>query len=281
MKQSQRPLGYTIVEALIFLAVSGALFFIAATFMAGRQNRIEFTNAVRDLELQIQDIMNDVATGYYSNFAPVRCSKTDAVGTNIRVDADPSGPGGLGENADCTYVGKMIRYQNQSDGSQKALIFNLAGRRLDHSSEIPPTSYDQARVKLLATAWDHAESVTLPSIARLVRGCYDCGGAQQSPLVAFVTSFSDAVDGGLRPGSPNTDIYRVTAGGNVDLNDTNFVRTRQRIEDHTNSASRNPSTGYTLCLESTGARQFARIIIGGPAGNSTISEISGAPISGC
>ena len=57
--------GYTIVETLIFLAVSALLFVSTIILISGRQAKAQFTNSVRDLVSDITDVANDVANGYY------------------------------------------------------------------------------------------------------------------------------------------------------------------------------------------------------------------------
>lgn len=72
--------GYTIIETIIFLAVTGAVFASTITIVSGQQARTEFTQAVRDVQTRIQDISNDVTTGFYHNPGTLRCN------------ANPGGP---------------------------------------------------------------------------------------------------------------------------------------------------------------------------------------------
>ncbi|HSX23561.1 MAG TPA: hypothetical protein VLE74_00460, partial [Candidatus Saccharimonadales bacterium] len=66
MSGGTKPLGYTIVEVMIFLAVSGALLVSALLIFNGRQQRIEFGQSIRDIDSKIRDVLNDVSTGVYN-----------------------------------------------------------------------------------------------------------------------------------------------------------------------------------------------------------------------
>lgn len=59
--------GYTIVEVMIVIAVSGALLASVMTVIGGKQRSTEFQYGVREFQSLIQDIMNDVETGYFPN----------------------------------------------------------------------------------------------------------------------------------------------------------------------------------------------------------------------
>lgn len=57
--------GYTIIETLIFLAISSLLFLSAVSTIGGRQASVQFTQATRDAQSKIQELINQVSTGYY------------------------------------------------------------------------------------------------------------------------------------------------------------------------------------------------------------------------
>ncbi len=67
MNRGNRSTGYTIVETMIFLAVSSLMFISAMILINGRQSRAEFIQAVRVFEANLRDVANDVSTGYYAN----------------------------------------------------------------------------------------------------------------------------------------------------------------------------------------------------------------------
>ena len=52
-----KPHGYTIVEVLIFLAISSLMFLLAATFISGKQSAVEFKQGMNDINTQIKSVV--------------------------------------------------------------------------------------------------------------------------------------------------------------------------------------------------------------------------------
>ena len=69
MKSGLKSRGFTIVEVLIFLAVSSALMVSAFTLISGSQNKAAFTVGINDVQQQINAVINNVSNGYYSESA--------------------------------------------------------------------------------------------------------------------------------------------------------------------------------------------------------------------
>src|SRR3989344_9197220 len=95
------PKGYTIVETMIFLAVSGALFLSAMLLINGQQRKTEFTTSVRDFDSKLQSVMGNVASGYYNNAGTISCTATS---TGPLISPGTS----QGQSEGCTYIGQYI-----------------------------------------------------------------------------------------------------------------------------------------------------------------------------
>ena len=67
MNGGKRPLGYTIIEVMIVLAVSGVMFIIAASFISGKQESTAFTEGANEFASQLQQTIAEVADGQYSD----------------------------------------------------------------------------------------------------------------------------------------------------------------------------------------------------------------------
>lgn len=111
--------GYTVVEVMIFLAVSGALIIVAFTFMNGRLDRTRFSQAVVELEEQLQDTFNDASTGFYPSGENFNCYKqAPRAGDGATVPDFSNVDEGLGSNEGCIFVGKLVHFF--TDGSDRA-----------------------------------------------------------------------------------------------------------------------------------------------------------------
>ena len=95
--------GYTILEVLIVMAVTGVIFMATILTFGGRQATTEFTQGVRDYESKIQNVANDVYSGFYPN--GYQCTANP--GTAPHIDAAPV-PGRSGANIGCISLGKVI-----------------------------------------------------------------------------------------------------------------------------------------------------------------------------
>ncbi len=120
--------GFTIVETLIVLAVTGALFAMAALLVSGRQSKTEFQVGSRLIDQQIQQVINETQTGFYPSKSDFICT----VGPSGALDFTGTGLG-QGTNNDCVFVGKTIVFNSDIDSHDKYTVYSLAGRRLNDS----------------------------------------------------------------------------------------------------------------------------------------------------
>jgi len=124
--------GFTIVETLIVLAVTGMLFVSAVALINGRQNRTQFTTAINNLQQQLQLIINETTSGYYRNNADFSCTKGLPPAINNVGNSQ-------GTNSGCTFLGTVIYFgpgqKNVAAGQPltQFTIYPIAGNRVDSS----------------------------------------------------------------------------------------------------------------------------------------------------
>src|SRR4051794_22929500 len=80
IRRAMQP-GFTIVEVMIVLAVSGLLLGGAIVVIGGKQNQTAFNQSVRQVQAQIQQRINEVATGFYDNEGNIRCNGAGGIVT--------------------------------------------------------------------------------------------------------------------------------------------------------------------------------------------------------
>lgn len=137
--------GYTILEVLIFIAVSSLMFVSAMRAINGRQKQVQFTQSVQEFDAKIKDVINDVTTSYYPRNETVDCrvSGGDVI-INNGTNQD------LGTNDECIYVGKVIHFQSEGDDTAMR-IYAMAGRRYADSALTPSLSISEARPKAVTS----------------------------------------------------------------------------------------------------------------------------------
>src|SRR5688572_13139275 len=98
---ASRQGGFTVIEVIIVLAISGALFVSAAIMISGRQNQTAFDQSVQQIHSQIQQALNEVSAGYYPNNTDFQCTAL--------VSGSPptisSGSASQGTNSGCIFLG--------------------------------------------------------------------------------------------------------------------------------------------------------------------------------
>ncbi len=113
--------GYTVLEVMIVLVVSAALFIGVAGLFSNRQKEVEFTQAVRGFEAKVQNMLSEVANGYYPNgyhCSPGASDKPLVTGAR----EDP------GSQEDCIFIGKVW-----ISGTTNSQIMTVLSTRLDAS----------------------------------------------------------------------------------------------------------------------------------------------------
>jgi len=121
--------GFTIVETLIVLAVTAALFIAAASLVSGRQNKTQFMTAINSLQQQLQQAINETSSGYYPNNNTFTCSG----GALNSPPTFTSTAAAQGTNNGCIFLGKIIQFGLASDKSQFGIV-PVVGNQLDGNS---------------------------------------------------------------------------------------------------------------------------------------------------
>lgn len=160
----KRGRGYTILEVMIFVAISGFMLIAAMIAIGGRQQEVQFQQATRDFENKINDFISDVEIGYFERDAGFSCEATGIVNPEPDIDYTSGLDGSVqGQSGDCVLIGKAIVMGEEpnvttsdvNDEDKKATlrIFDMAGVRLiDQNTNEPAQNILDAKPKPLATA---------------------------------------------------------------------------------------------------------------------------------
>lgn len=257
MKRGTVPQGYTIVEVMIFLVVTGALLASALLIFNGQQQRTRFTQAIRETDAQLRTTINEVSTGFYPDAGSYSCSAPNGTLT-IVADATPNGQG---KNAGCIFLGKAVRFSD----STKYNIYTILGRQRTggvNGQEV--TSISTAGPTALAAFTgdgpntpDVTDRLTIPSGVTPTKVVNE-DGAQMSSF-AFMSSFGSYVNAtDLASGASSVSLIAMpgTSLGAFDqTNDTQFKNAVSNLNEGDRTQK------VTICF-SDGPRQGA-IVIGG------------------
>jgi prepilin-type N-terminal cleavage/methylation domain-containing protein len=244
--------GFTIVETLIVLAVTGALLSMALFTFSGQQNKVEFSQAVRDIQSVIQTTANEVSAGYYPSSNQVTCS-VGASGPILGVGASEQG-----SNTGCIFLGKVMQFDIHGSNGVGFTVYPIAGlfNNQGDLSKAKPT-----------VVTDPASSVInsqLRNGLHIVSMTYTNGGTPQSVgAVSFINGLGSLSDtSSYESGSQQVSVIPI--GGSA-FNDTAAQLAgdvKSRLGDPAQSPP-NPGGGVQICFASGGTKQSGLVTVGG------------------
>ncbi len=258
MKRGSTPKGFTIVETLIFLAVSSVILVSALVLVGGSQSKTQFNTAMNDVSEQITKVINNVANGYYPSqdegcrVAPSG-DKLEFIGTSE-----------LGESVNCVYLGRVIQFSNQDNFR----VYSVAGAR--KSAGVLNTNMADSK----ATVLNGFEEIQLKNGIKIESITSIGETTPNYNSIGFFTSLGDTEpdgDGGTRlaSGGLSTNYIAITNGMLSDENRTpGYIGGDFRNEY---DANKNPQKGVRICFRSGTTDQFGIIDIGGENRSATIS----------
>ncbi len=244
----KRGNGYTIVETMIFLAVSGAILSSSLLFFGGRQERVQFTQGVREVESQIKTIMNEVSSGYFPNDGSFSC-EVGADGPAL----DFSVAGGQGTNEDCMFLGKVIRFGDGTTYSSYSVLgLRKTGDNLSSTlAEANPIIDEKV-----------SESYTLPWGVKVTK-VVNVGGTPPSISSVGTILSLGALSGAGGPadissGSQTADLLPIVNSSGLS---DGFSKVSLGVHEMRDS-QRRPDK-IIICLVSGGGDRKAAIVLGG------------------
>ena len=257
MKGGLKTQGFTIVETLIVLAVTGGLFVVIAASLSGRQAKTQFQQSIQEVRSQIEQVINDVSVGYYPNSANFQCSAS-GLGPSIT-----AGSTAQGQNTGCIFLGKAIQFQINGTDPEQYRVYPIAGLQRD-STGAEVTTYAAAKPKVIAPSTSNPSVPNGSSSQKLNYGLttaslkYGSGAGTNVGAIAFVSSLASYSSGSLVSGSQQINVIPIT--GSV-LN-SSATAGAEVINSSLATSPVNPA-GIKLCFANAQLGQSGLITIGG------------------
>lgn len=185
--------GFTIVETLIVLAVTGMMFLAAIIYINGRQAKTEFQVGSQQLQQMFQQVINETENGYYPNDETLTCTSSSG-----KPKLSTSGSStGTGTNSDCVFAGKVIVIGG-TQGKETYKVFSLVGLRQSGGSDVTSVAQAQpvAIAKISGSDPDATEIVKLP-----IGFTYAGGFTDAASPVSAGTYFNTAIISNFAPSS--------------------------------------------------------------------------------
>lgn len=254
MMGGKKPRGFTVVETMIFLGVSAALFISAMNLVGGQQAKAEFNYGIQEFSAQIRDIINDVSTGYYPYNPGTTCFATGTASAQ-------------GTNSGCIFIGRVIQFAPDdipgNPPREGIRVFTVAGRR---QVTVGGTTRDVFNLAESETRpLNEVEDIRIPNGIQIEWVRVGGAGGTNVGAVGYFTNFTKYQDESmslLESGARNVDA--------IPINGTAIIRsqaaTATAIRTNAPSSTPNPNQGVTVCLESAGEDFYVLLNLGGKLG---------------
>lgn len=276
MRGGNNSQGYTIVEAMIFLAISGAMFLLAATFINGKQAKVEFKQGINAMNVQVQQTINDVSNGYYPATTSLGCTSGSGPVAPTFSGTNP----GQGANQGCVFLGKFIQFGGSTDPDGEYNTYTVAARQYKATIADGTLTSSFAEAFPVATT-NLKESKKLPfglRVTKITSSGTDITG------VGFFNSFSsyNGASGNLESGAQNVAVIPLpVAGAGRNQSEADMVNQIATLKS-TGDSSVLVNPDILICF-SGGSGQFGTLSIGGSNGQrlATSLQISDSLPAGC
>ncbi len=247
---------------MIFLAISGAMLGWSVLAIRGRQQQVQFSQAVRGFENILKDYINDINTGYYPNATNIRCDVLNPFNQASDIAFSPAAGNTAGTNKDCVFIGKAIQFGVHNTNGEGYNVYTVLGRRQHPvgSNLEDVKSFKETRPSpLLNTTgpdtFDYTEHKTLGWGTHIT--------SVSSGLIGFFTTFAQSGARGLEAGSADTQSIAIPhSSGTAFPFDANQATAVSAIRDYLVDTPA-AFTPQTICLARADNQETALITIGG------------------
>lgn len=261
MKGGQRHKGFTIVETMIVLGVTGMLFLSAAILIAGRQRRTQFEQSIRNVHAQIQQVINEVNVGQYPSNPGFTCT-ANVGGPNLASAAGAE----QGTNEGCIFLGKAIQFAVDGTDPQEFRAYTIAGLQRvggnPNGNEV--SSLAEARpVVVSPVSFPDSQKQERLQYGLTVGSMYYNGDTSRTiGGIALVSSLASYDNGNLESSSQQLNVIPLdgTSLGQTPAAAVTAMNTKLRAA--TVDSDQNPSGGVQICFVSGGTDQSGLITIG-------------------
>lgn len=245
--------GFTILETLIFLAATMAMFVSTMLVVGGMQRKVQFTSATRGFESNLIDIANDVANGYYQNTNNLHCvTASGRPVVSLGTDA-------LGTSIDCIFVGRAITLSGNGTDPEKYDVYSLAGLKQVGNPPEDVETIDEAKPQIIHDT-KATRNIGFGAIIRKIcttptSGFETCADAKDKALVFYTNLKGAATNSSISSNGIHAGlyVYDLSAfGGNIvaAVNSSPIVPTPTSVNK------------VRLCIDSGTTNQHADTTIG-------------------
>jgi prepilin-type N-terminal cleavage/methylation domain-containing protein len=261
--KNKQPLGYTILEVMIVLAISGVMFLIAATFIGSKQETTSFRVGTNGTASAIQSIIEDVIDGQYTD-EPLNCVFG---GGETSIQIQSSTPKAQGTNADCVFLGKILYFPSINGNNDSGYsVTPVAGLRVDALGN-PVTNFSSTAAISVHTLSDSQDTPQSLNILKMTATNTTSTTPVAANGLAFLQTQGSAITQGtgttLVSGGQSVNLYYYDSSTNPGSIDASLS---------TGSSALTQAANVDICV--TDQTKYADIILGPNSGNNSGGQLT-------
>lgn len=282
-RPSVRRAGFTIIETMIFLIITGAMVTVALALFGNRIAQTRFNQAVDELNTRITGTINEVAAGTYPAVPAFSCSVVSGVPTTTPATGQEQG-----SNSNCVFLGKVMQFGTAGTNCSTTVtsacntmtVYSMVGRRSSNTGTeatvFSSGGANSVNPRLVNNTSPYSTGVDLTQI-------YPLGGGMTVTAVRNRATDTSVTGVGV---TQSLGTYTASGGSTTRLNSgaqrlilwglanpaaPEWPRTRAQISSMVGTtssggnpfavANQDPPEGIVVCLEG-GINQKASITIG-------------------
>lgn len=250
--------GYTIVEVMLVLGISGVMLTSAIILVGGLRGGTEFSQAMRDVQSKFQSEINSVRTGTFAFNDSYDCKTIASADPllNDRPSLTASASASGGTSKDCLFLGKALQVV---PGQSTLYIYSVLGNRTykvdGAGNRALVTTFDQANpIAANAAGADLTKTYNFSSSAAVTKSAQANGVNAESDMAGFYTNLQSSA-GNSASQSLFAKAYNLTSSsGDASSGVQNCI-------EQQNSCSNAPLTKWDICFDSSDKKQTAQLSI--------------------
>lgn len=255
--------GYTIVEIMIVLAISGVIFISGLALFNGQGAQVNFDQAVNDLASELSTQARSVSASQFYGVGGYICT---ASGNPPRATLSAALDGGSGAtNSDCLSIGKVFE---SIAAANDVFIYNVLGNRLTYSGGTPlgPASSLAEANPTIATAngvdlsTDYKLGGGLKIISSKVAD--SAGILSPSSLVGYYIDFNGESGTSQSGGILTAKAYNLGSS-------SHDVSAAKTCVEGSGCSAPSDISSWQICLESSDAKRRALLVVSNSAAGVT------------
>lgn len=262
--------GYSIVEIMIVLAISGVIFISGMALFSGQGTEVNFNQGVSDLASELSTQARNVSASQFYGAQGYTCT---ASGNPPRATlSSAAGPSGA-TNQDCLSIGRAFE---AIAGTNAIFIYNVLGNRLTYSGGVPlgpASSLGEANPTIATVAGaDLSNDYKLGGGLKIISSKVTNLAGQLSPssLVGYYVDFNGET------GNSQSSAVLTAKAYNLGATSHDVSIAKACVEGSGCTAPSDISL-WQLCLESSDAKRRVLLVVN----NSTAGVTTNSKFESC